>query len=158
MTAAAMHRWAATFALVFTVVACGRAGSDTLTVGDGTTVTDNVRMPANPDAFDREMVRQLTAAGANVTKPTRVLYSLYIPSRRDADSAARKLRAAGYGATVQPPAGKLPDGTTEKRWWLVATNQAAPSLDHARRVRPFMDALARQYHGEYAGWGAKIVK
>ena len=67
MNGSTMRRWAATFALVFTVAACGRAGSDTLTVGDATTVTDKVRMPADPDAFDREMVRQLTAAGANVT-------------------------------------------------------------------------------------------
>jgi hypothetical protein len=139
MTGSAMHRWTAAFALVLTVGACDR-------------------VPDNPDAFDREIVRELSDAGADLTKPARVLYSFYIPSHSDADAAARQLRAAGYRATVQRPAGKLPDGTTEKRWWLTATNQAVPSLDHARRIRPYMDAVARRYHGEYSGWGASIVK
>jgi len=136
-----LARFAALLAVALFVTACGR---------DAQT--------ADPDAFDRDMVRQLGAAGSDVTKPARVLYSLYIPSRRDAETAARQLRSAGYGASVQLPVGKLPDGKMETRYWLVATDRGVPSLDHARRARRYFDAVARRYHGEYSGWGADIVK
>jgi hypothetical protein len=145
MNAASFRRLAALCALALLVAACEHRAS----INDPK--IDN-------DAFDRQIVQQLTDVGADLTRPARVLYSLYIPKRSDADAAARELLAAGYRATVQPPAGMLPDGKPEKRWWLVATNQAVPSLDHARRIRPYMDALARRYHGEYAGWGVQVIK
>jgi hypothetical protein len=141
-------------AMTISVAACAHATQ----TGELSLHQENVRMPDDPDAFDREMVRQLGAAGSDVTKPARVLYSLYIPSRRDAETVARQLRSAGYGASVQAPVGKLPDGRPETRTWLVASNRAVPSLDHARLARRYFDALARRYHGEYSGWGANVVK
>lgn len=141
-----VSRRAALVAIALSVTAC------TQTTGE------IKRLPDDPDAFDREIVRELVAAGSDVNKPARVLYSLYIPSRSDAETAARQLRSAGYGASVQLPLGKLPDGRKETRYWLVATDRAAPSLGHARRARRYFDAVARHYHGEYSGWGADIVK
>ena len=154
-----MILWSAAFAIAFLLAACTQHAQTVETkTGNVTWQQEQVRMPSDPDAFDRGMVRQLLAAGADVTKPARVIYSLYIPSRRDADAAARQLQSDGYRATVQAPVGKLLDGRTETRFWLLAMNHAVPSLDQARRVRPYLEALARRYRGEYAGWGADIVK
>lgn len=161
MTAAAttIRSLAALFAIALSLSACthSTAAGDAQTTGVALQ-QGQLRIPSDDAAFDRELVRQLVAAGADVNKPARMVYSLYIPSRSDAETAARQLRADGYRASVQKPVGKLPDGRTETRTWLLAGNEAAPSLDHARRVRPYFESIARRYHGEYSGWGANVVK
>ncbi len=110
------------------------------------------------DAMDQKTIAQLRKAGANLTKRTDVVHYLYIPVRQDADSAAQQAAAAGYRATVQPPLGRLPNGTVENRYSVVAHADVVPSLANVRKARAFFEALARRYGGEYDGWEAAVTK
>ena len=108
--------------------------------------------------MDRDAIAQLKSNGSDVTKPADVLHYLYIPSRRDADEAARGLVAAGYRAAVEAPLGMLPNGTMERRYSVKAHKTVVPSIENIRRARAVFEALARRYHGEYDGWEAAVVK
>ena len=110
------------------------------------------------DAMDQDVIAQLKRNGSDVTKPTDVVHYLYIPTRRDAEEAARRADEAGYRATVEEPLGKFPDGTAEMRYTVAAHKTTVPSIDNVRRARDFFDTLAGRFGGEYDGWEAAVVK
>ena len=108
--------------------------------------------------MDQDVIAQLKNNGSDVTKPTDIEHFLYIPSRRDAEEASGRSIAAGYRAAVKEPLGKLPNGTTEKRYSVEAHATAVPSIENIRRARAFFEGLARRFGGEYDGWDAAVVK
>lgn len=108
--------------------------------------------------MDQDVIARLKNNGSDVTKPTDIVHYLYILLRRDAEEASRRSHAAAYRAAVEEPLGKLPNGTTEKRYSVVAHQTAVPSIENIRRARAFFEALARRFGGEYDGWEAAVVK
>ena len=110
------------------------------------------------DAADRDVIAQLKNNGSDVTKPVDVVYYLYIPSFTDAIELARRSSVAGYRTSIEAPLGKLPNGTEEKRYSVVAHKRMIPSLANARRARAFFQPLAHRFHGEYDGWEAAVTR
>jgi rhodanese-related sulfurtransferase len=110
------------------------------------------------DQNDQAVLAQLRAKGSDLSKPTDVAFYLYIPARRDADSAAQVLRNSGYTAEVQEPLGKLSDGTYESRYSVVAHIQEVPSMHNLKMNRALYKSLAQRYKGLYDGWEAAIAQ
>ncbi len=143
-----MTRSAALVSIALVAVSCAAATER----GEGPVAFDRT------DAMDQDIIAQLKRNGSDVTKPTDVVHYLYIPARRDAEEASRRSVAAGYRAAVGEPLGKLPNGTVEKRYSVVAHKTMVPSLGNVRRARTFFESLAHRFGGEYDGWEAAVTK
>jgi len=108
------------------------------------------------DQNDERVLAKLRANGSDLTKPTDVVFYLYVPALRDAKMAAATLKRAGYSVEVQPPLGRLADGTYDASFSVVAHLQEIPSLANLRKNRTAYKALAHRYHGDYDGWEAAL--
>lgn len=109
------------------------------------------------DQNDESVLNALRDKGSDLTKPTDIVYYLYIPSLRDARTAASTLRESKFSPKVENPLGQLPDGSYESRYSVVAHVEAVPSMENLRRLRSLCKGLARRYGGEYDGWEAAVV-
>jgi Regulator of ribonuclease activity B/Domain of unknown function (DUF4440) len=105
---------------------------------------------------DDDLLKQLESHGSDLSKPTDLVFYLYIPSESDANAAATELDRLGYQAAVNAPLGKLQDGTTEDRFSVVSHLTAIPMLTIITGAANTMAGLADQYNGEYDGWEAAI--
>jgi Regulator of ribonuclease activity B len=102
--------------------------------------------------LDRETLDAMKASGADLSKPTEVIFYLYVPSRAAAEKAAAELGRAGYDAELRPP---LPD---YDEWLCCATLEMVPSVEGIDRSRTTLDALAKRLGGDFDGWEAAITK
>lgn len=129
-------------------------------IRSGITVVKTLPAKSDPaDQFDDQAVlAQMKAAGDDLSKPTDIVFYLYIPSHADALASASTLRNEGFKSTVDFPLGKLSDGTTENRWSVISHLSAVPTLKTIHRAAATMTALARRYHGDYDGWEAEVEK
>lgn len=73
---------------------------------------------------------------------------LYFPKRHNADRASDQLRAKGWQVEVKM-------GADEKNW-LVLAKQPAPIEEDVEEIRDELERLAKEFHGEYDGWGAAV--
>jgi hypothetical protein len=73
---------------------------------------------------------------------------LYFPKRSNAERAAQQLRTKGWSVEVKMGA----DGKN----WLVLAKQPAPTADDIKNIREELEQLAKEFHGEYDGWGAAV--
>jgi rhodanese-related sulfurtransferase len=106
---------------------------------------------------DEVVEAQLKAQGSDTTKPTDVVFYLYIPRLRDARTAARLLTEDGYTVAVNDPLGRLPDGSYEWRYSVIAHVQEAPTSENISNARRLYAGLARRFNGEYDGWEAAVA-
>jgi regulator of ribonuclease activity B len=100
---------------------------------------------------DLQLLGQLMAQGADLTKPRHALYYLYFFASRDAaDTGVDKGRAAGYGCNVREPLPEHPD-----QWSLVCERPDA-ALDPAGVIASdnFFQGIADRLGGEFGGWEA----
>jgi hypothetical protein len=109
------------------------------------------------DQNDQEVLTLLGAKGADLSKRTDVVFYLYIPLIQDARAAASKLDENGFVAEVEKPLGRLPDGSYESRYSVVAHIEQVPSMANLRKDRALYKSLARQYRGDYDGWEAAVA-
>jgi hypothetical protein len=109
------------------------------------------------DQNDQEVLTQLGAKGADLSKRTDVVFYLYIPLIQDARAAASKLDENGFVAEVEKPLGRLPGGSYESRYSVVAHIEQVPSMANLRKDRALYKSLARQYRGDYDGWEAAVA-
>lgn len=100
---------------------------------------------------DRQVLAQMRKAGADLSKPTEVLYYLYFQDRVSADSAAARVGAGPLLASVRRAA----DDTA---WLCLVTGTMVPSEEAIRSYTTRLVALAKTYHGEYDGWEAAVTK
>jgi len=110
------------------------------------------------DQNDERVLAALRVAGSDITKPTAIVFYLYIPALRDATAAASVLRTNGLTVRVHQPLGKLPDGSYESRYSVVANAEEVPSMKNLRRDRALFLGLVRRYGGDYDGWEAQIAR
>lgn len=100
---------------------------------------------------DRQVLAQLSKAGADLTKPTEVNFYLYFKDGTSADSAAVHAGDGPLVATVRRAG-------DDSAWLCFVSGQMVPAeaAIHAHAVR--LLALATAYGGEYDGWEAAVVK
>ena len=99
---------------------------------------------------DLQILGQLMAQGADLTKPRHALYYLYFATRDAADTAAEEGRAAGYGCNAREPLPEHPD-----QWSLVCERPDAV-LDPAGVIASdnLFQGIADRLGGEFDGWEA----
>jgi Regulator of ribonuclease activity B len=109
------------------------------------------------DQNDRAVLSALRASGSDLTKPTDMVFYLYVPSRRDAQAAAAELHSKGFTSEVDNPLGRLADGSYEWRYSVIAHVDAVPSAETLRRYRALYKRLAKRFKGQYDGWEAAVA-
>ena len=99
---------------------------------------------------DLQLLGQLMAQDADLTKPRHALYYLYFATRDAADTAAVEGRAAGYACNVREPVAERPD-----QWSLVCERPDAV-LDPASVIAAdnLFQGIADRLGGEFDGWEA----
>ena len=107
---------------------------------------------------DQAVLEKLRAAGSDLSKPTDIVFYLYIPAHSDALACVRKLDKIGFRSEADTPLGKLDDGITENRWSVISHITAVPTLKTVHRAAMIMTQLAHRYGGEYDGWEAAVEK
>jgi hypothetical protein len=108
------------------------------------------------DANDEIVLLELQKRGSDLSKPTDIVFYLYIPSLRNARSSVRELDRDGLSAHYEQPLGRLSDGSFERRYSVVAHARATPTIEHIRAYRTIFKSLARRFSGEYDGWEAAV--
>jgi hypothetical protein len=102
-----------------------------------------------PVDLDAETVQQLAAAGADLSRPHRIEFFLYLPARPEADIVAEILRQEGFTVEVsQDEAGS--------DWLCLATMTMVPQLEVLQHWRGRLTELAETYQGAYDGWGTEV--
>jgi hypothetical protein len=122
---------------------------------DGILQTNTV---LSDDANDAIVLRELRKRGSDLSKPTDIVFYLYIPSLQDARSSVQELDRDGLSAHYEQPLGRLSDGSFEKRYSVIAHARATPTIEHLRSYRTIFRNLARRFRGEYDGWEAAVAK
>lgn len=98
---------------------------------------------------DRQTLEALRRAGADLTKPTHVLFYLYFDSREDAERALAS-------ATTPELAGKVEPAATGESWLLLLEGTMVPTETAINATSVRLEALASSLDGEYDGWEAAV--
>jgi len=102
-------------------------------------------------APDELVLIQLKKAGSDLSKPHHIEFFLYLPTEAAAETAASKLRAESFQATVKPP-------LKGAGWLCFATKTMIPELVELQRIRRDFNRLTRELGGNYDGWGTPVEK
>jgi len=104
----------------------------------------------NPD-LDESVLVQLKKAGSDLSKPHKIEFFLYFPSRSVAERAGLRIREAGFQVEVRRAA-------KGNDWLCFATKAMVPELSALQQIRCDFSSLASSLKGEYDGWGTPIEK
>ena len=104
--------------------------------------------PTTPQETDQLVLRQLTARGADLTKPRHVIHYLYFAKEADARAAAGEIEQAEWETTVGPPDEKLAE------WSLRAEGYRVIGAATVGAFRAWFEQIAAEHYGEYDGWEA----
>src|SRR5262245_59214596 len=104
-----------------------------------------------PDDPDGQVLKQLVAAGSDLSKPHRVEFFLYFPDEERAARAYRELAAEGFS-------GKVERAAVGPSWLCFITTEIKPSHATMLGFRKRMEGLATAGGGEYDGWGTSVAK
>jgi hypothetical protein len=119
----------------------------------GTTdvTTSPLPAPIGSEAADRATLDRLKEAGADLSKPTEVLFYLYFATRELAEKAAERSSTSSLRATVDHAA-------TGDSWLCLLKGQMVPALEaiHGEAVR--LRKIAESLGGEYDGWEAAVTR
>jgi regulator of RNase E activity RraB len=100
-------------------------------------------------ALDAETIRQLEAAGGDLSRPFQVDHFIV---ELDADSAqfvAEELQGRGYTISI----GRPQDGGD---WGVQASHETMVNEETIAEIRREMTELAARFGGDYDGWGAAV--
>jgi len=100
-------------------------------------------------ALDDMTLNHLKLAGANLGKATEVINSIYFKDEKNARSASSELVKSGY--TVQGPS------KGSQGFLVTAKGQLIPSVNNIASMRRAMEAIAKEFRGDYDGWEAAIT-
>ena len=112
-------------------------------------VTGSLEVGANPD---EAVLTELRAHGADLTKPTHILFYIYAPT----ESGARAIADRGVDATLR--AEVRPSGSGDGTWLCLLQGTFVPTLAALREYRRRFESLAASETGEYDGWEAAVTK
>lgn len=99
---------------------------------------------------DRQTLKALRDAGADLTKPTNVNAYLYFEALEDAERAAAEVSTPEMTATVKRAA-------DDSAWLCFLTGTMVPSENAIRALSIRLLAVAAAHSGEYDGWEAAVV-
>jgi len=108
--------------------------------------------PSESGDPDDVTLRQLEAAGANLSKETEMLFFLYFPTEGHAKSAANVARREGFEARVMAPQKGFTEWNTRLRGRMVPTRAAI------KATRKRLEELAGSLGGDFDGWEAAVTK
>jgi regulator of RNase E activity RraB len=100
---------------------------------------------------DASTIEELARAGSDLSRPHRIEFFLYLPSRPAADGVAEELRREGFLVEVQAE-------QDSADWLCLATREMLPDLGALRRWRDRLTALAEARQGVYDGWGTEVLE
>ena len=119
-------------------------------VGRGrTTALGSLKDSGDPD---EAVLTALRANGADLGKPTHVLFYVYVPTESGAQRIADQGSDTVVSAEVRPSASG--DGT----WLCLFQGHFVPTATVLRQYRHRFDSLAAEEGGEYDGWEAAVTK
>ena len=104
-----------------------------------------------PDDLDGQVLKQLVAAGSDLSKPHDVEFFLYFPDEGRASEAHRALLAEGY-------TGQVDRAARGPGWLCFVTKQIVPSHAAMVAIRRRMTQLATAGSGEYDGWETSVSR
>jgi hypothetical protein len=108
----------------------------------------NKGAPSTPQDADQLVLRQLTARGADLTKPRHVIHYLYFADESDARGVAEVIEQAEWETTVNPPDEKIAE------WSLRAEGYRVIGTATVEAFRAWFEQIATEQGGEYDGWEA----
>jgi hypothetical protein len=108
----------------------------------------NKGAPETPQETDQLVLRQLTARGADLTKPRHVIHYLYFEDEGDARGAAETIEQAEWEVTVNPP------GENIAEWSLRTEGYRIVGAATVEAFRAWFEQIALDHVGEYDGWEA----
>jgi hypothetical protein len=100
---------------------------------------------------DEDVIGQLRAAGADLSKPAHTLFYIYVVTEEGAKRVAGAVGDTGLQAEVRPAA-------LGRGWLCLLQGQLVPSLDDMKKYRSRFKRLAIAEGGEYDGWEAAVVE
>jgi hypothetical protein len=99
--------------------------------------------------LDEMTLKGLRDAGADLAKPTEV--NNYIFFKKDAEAAKAASKLADEGYSVRGPS------KTKEGHLVVATTNLVPSPENIGSLRGVMEAIAKDFHGDFDGWEAAVT-
>jgi hypothetical protein len=109
------------------------------------------RAPIGSLEADRQTLRALRDAGADLTKATEVNFYLYFPSQAAADSAAAQATTPELPTQVKRAA----DGSA---WLCLVSGEMVPTEEAIHAASTRLQAVAVAHGGEYDGWEAAVTQ
>jgi hypothetical protein len=107
--------------------------------------------PIGSEAGDLQVLQQLRAAGADLTKATEVDYYMYFADSATAARAADSVRAAGFEGEVRSGRGRT-------EWLCLATGTMVPDTTAIFAATKRFRELTKSLSGDYDGWEAAVTK
>jgi len=104
--------------------------------------------PKTPQEADALALRQLSARGADLSKPRHVVHFLYFADESDARAAADAVGEASWTTSVEGPS------ETIAEWCVKADAQRTVGPDTVAAFRAWFERVAAEHSGEYDGWEA----
>ena len=101
--------------------------------------------------LDELVLVQLRQAGADLSKPHKVEFFLYLSTEAAAQQAALRIQKDGFQTQVSRAAKR-------EDWLCFATKTMQPSLPELQKIRRDFDTLTADMHGVYDGWGTEVEK
>jgi hypothetical protein len=102
-------------------------------------------MPS-PDAV---LLEQLAKSGSDLTKLHRVEFTLHFPTQKAAERAELQLIGLAFETNTEP-------NKTGKDWVIQASKNMYPVESDLLGLRDKLEVIARENHGTYDGWRAKL--
>lgn len=101
---------------------------------------------------DEAVLTELRANGADLTKPTHVLFYVYAPT----ESGAKRIADRGIDTIVS--AEVRPSASADGTWLCLFQGNFVPTVTVLRQYRDRFESLAASEGGEYDGWEAAVTK
>lgn len=99
---------------------------------------------------DADAIKELAAAGADLTSPRTVVHYLYLPDRERAASVARTFNRRGFRTEERLGADNI-------NWLVLATHEVLVSEALITATHRAIETLiAQNGGGEYDGWEAEV--
>lgn len=106
---------------------------------------------SRPTEGDSLVLDALRNAGADLSKPTEVIWFVYFPAEEAARTFAERAASGGWETAIDR-------GADEESWLCKCTRQAVPSLHAIGAMRVRFEAWSQGLDAEIDGWEASVTK
>lgn len=107
-------------------------------------------METQSNTPDGVAIAQLARSGSDLSKLHRIDFRLVFPSQEAAEQAESQLVELAFN----PETGQGESG----EWIVVASKRMYPVESDLKGLRDKLEVIARQGHGTYTGWTARMIE